>query len=185
MGIMPDPITPGLDCVECFPAGATPTLVKCFFSGIERGERWVDTLPPPPKGYYDLIQNIPGPCDWSIGPSVWTSMIWAPVIVPGPYSRLQVRTVIAPYVFSGNVPGTCKTYFVNGITNYYNNWYYGGQGFVATPALMQSLIEMVTPITGPNPRMELYPMENELIVLKFCNVQDGTNIKIKLDTALL
>lgn len=185
MGIMPTPITPGNDCLACFLPNETPTLVKCFFGGIEKGRKWVDTLPPPPNGYFDLIQFETNPCAWRAIGIPMISMNWDPNVQLAPHSALNVDTAIPPFLFTGHQNDPCKRYFTNEITNWFNNWYINGWGMIATPHEMQSWIEMVTPIVGPDPRMELFPMEDDLIVLKFCNIQDGTNVKIKVNSALL
>lgn len=185
MGIIPTPITPGNNCLACFLPNETPTLVKCFLGGIEKGRKWVDTLPTPPNGYHDLIQTAPDSCVWSsVGiPSIQIG--WNPSVLLAPHSSLLVDTAIPPYLFAGYQDDPCKRYFTNVLTNWFNNWYINGWGMIATPQEMQSWIEMVTPITGPDPRMELFPMADGEIVLKFCNIQDGTNIKIKVNSALL
>lgn len=181
MGIIPTPITPGDDCVLCFTPGFTPTLFKCFFSGIKTGDLWHPGLPPSPNGYFDLIQ-VPGiPCRWySDHPDYSVRLIYDPA-----WSSLFVETIGGAVAFSSTPVAICTTYYANAINTPVNQHYYDGWGLITTPQQLQAWIELATPITGPDPRMECFPMEDGQIVVKFCNIQDGTNIKIKLDTALL
>lgn len=181
MGIMPDPGTFNNECPLCFPAGQTPTSIKLFASGITYNEDNFPGLPPAPNGYVDLEQS-PGPCQWSGA----NFLVWrATLTYTGVDSRVSIEVDDGIFAFNHSPGDLCVKYFENQQQNPAIFAYTGGWVMITTPAAMETMIALVTPLTGPDPRMELFPMEDGLIVLKFCSIQDGTNIKIKLDTALL
>lgn len=185
MGIIPLPDDYGDDCTGLYPPGHTPLLIKCFFSGIETGRLWHPGLPAAPNGYWDLIQHDPGPCAWGIHePDPW-AIGYNPVSTPGVYSTLRASPDIYVDAFTGSVAGFGKRYFANGFTSWYWDHYYGGWGFCCTPAELAAWIELVTPTVGPNPRLECMPTDNDQIVIKFCNKEDATNVKILVDTTII
>lgn len=182
MGIIPTPIDPGNDCDRCFLAGETPTLLKLFITGVYRAELWHDGLPRTPNGYYDLVQDPLDNCRWisTIATNWNIALTW--------YEGVSKcgGFILFPHIrFFGQVNENCTKHFTNALNVWAGNFYYGGWFFISTPAQMQSLIEMVTPLTGPDPRMELYPMDDDRIVLKFCDKKSATNVKIKFDTTAL
>lgn len=181
MGIIPVPISPGWPCLRCFAAGETPNLLKVFFAGIRTGDMWFPGLPPAPNGYHDFIQDFHNHCLWGADdPDEIGSLHWAAT-----GSSVILTLLASDVAFGGESLTLCKRYFTNKLVVPAGHTYYGGYCYVSTPADMQAMIETVTPIVGPDPRMELFPMADGEIVVKFCNTRDGTNIKIKIDTSLL
>lgn len=181
MGIIPVPDSYGNDCTICFPAGKTPDLLKVFYSGIEFGDDWVPADGMPPNGYYDHIQIPASPCSFSNPaphPTGW--------VIFGPAGTdCTSESSGGAGAFWGVSFDRCTRYFFNRYRRPLDNEFWGGYAFICTPLELETWLNLVTPTTGPDPRLECYPMANGEIVLKFCNIQDGTNIKIKLDTALL
>lgn len=181
MGIMPVEDTYNNHCPACFPANESPEIMKLFLGGIEKSPHFPIVPYSPPNGYCDLFQSGTA-CEW-IG---WNDKIvlayWHQVAGK---SALGVQVGGSWFAFAKSDQPACERYFENGFTDPFNFAYTGGWALVTTPMVMQTMIELATPIVGPDPRMELFPMEDGLIVVKFCNIVDGTNVKIKLDTALL
>lgn len=180
MGIIPTPIVPGDNCLLCWAVGETPTLLKLFLSGIETGAAWNPGDLEAPNGYWDLTQSVLNPCNFTQA---------NPVAVTGvAYSIGQsvcaFQRPASINSFWSNPAVECVQHFTNELVDPAGK-FFSGWGMVTTPAQMQTLIELATPIVGPDPRMELFAMDNGEIVVKFCNIEDGTNIKIKIDTALL
>ncbi len=180
MGIIPVPPDFGNNCMTCFGAGSTPSVMKLFFTGITK-EAWPD-LPNPYQGYFDAIQTDGNPCHWAGGNAA--ALHWHLFFDPG-LTVIGLAWGVHTSYFFRVLPNPCKRYFINANVKTGLIPYYGGWAFAATAAEMAAWIEAVTPIVGPDPRMGLYAMANEQIVLKFCNKQDGTNIKIKVDTTAL
>lgn len=181
MGIMPAPIDPGVNCLRCFAPNETPKTLKIFFGDIKTGDLFLPGLPPPPNGYWDISQVALIPCHYEFfdADKIYEYEMQATKTVLG-----FTWTASAPAF--GALPLTlCTRYFTNWINNPVGNVYWGGFGFVCTPEEMQEWIELVTPITGPDPRMELFPAVDDKIVLKFCDKQSATNIKILVDSTLL
>lgn len=181
MGIEPKPITPGNNCLLCFPAGETPDYVKVFFGDIKRGDLWLPSWGMPPNGYWDYNQSLTVPCTFATNiPGVQGSLHWT---ATGALLLFSVNPGIG--VFSGNDPANCQRYFTNTYTNPATSIFYGGFGFVCTPQEMAEWIALATPVTGPDPRMELFPGDNGIIDIRFANKQDGTNFYLQLDSSLL
>ncbi len=184
MGIIPVPEIPGNDCI-CWPADHTPNLVKAFFGGIEIGGLWHAGLPSPPNGYHDLAQSPMVHCEFHIGAPATYRVTYRSAFGFPALANLTCQVAVGEWAFRTAVVPSCTRFFTNSNLNPFNNHYINGWGFICTPAEMAEWIELVTPITGPDPRMELFPMEDGEIVLRFASIQDGTNIEIKVDTALL
>lgn len=181
MGIIPKPIVVGAPCLRCFGALTTPQLIKVFFSGIMTGDDWTPDHMLPPNGYHDYIQHPVNTCQWRL-------------IQPGPLgtlsfaagnSGISIYEDIAHRIFWDLIMVNCHRYFSNRQNNPAGEHWYGGNAFVCTEEELEGWLNLVTPTTGPDPRLELYPMDNGEIVLKFCDIQSATNVKIKLDSALL
>ncbi|GAH51772.1 unnamed protein product, partial [marine sediment metagenome] len=166
---MPDPGTFNDHCPLCYPAHESPELLKLFVGGIEKSPHFPGVIESPPNGYADLLQTGM-PCVWTgRGDLIWHAS-YATAI---PFTQLLVKYAIAADAFVSSPAGSCHRYFTNGQDDPVKWAFNFGWAFLATPAEMQSWIEMVTPVVGPDPRMELFPMEGDDIVLKFCNTQDG------------
>lgn len=177
MGIIPTPTTPGNNCVVCWPPGETPIYLKVFFSGIKKGDNWHGGLPQPPNGYYDYTQIVADPCIYAIPVDVFFGQLRFRAVD----TSLGLLVVPGFPCFAHISPLICPRYLTTDLVFPAGNWYYGGQAFISTPAEMQALIEMAMPVVGPDPRMELFPMEDDKIVIRFANKHENTNMKIKFN----
>lgn len=179
MGIIPKPIEYGDDCFSCWDAGKTPLHLKCFFSSIKCGELWLPVLPPPPNGYWDLVQEPLAPCTWSEDFSGPPEIIYR----VGALNN-SIRFTFQPGVvaFVCRLAPGCAKHFTNEFAIWGNNIYYGGYCYLETSNDIQQEIESVTPMIDPDPRMECFPMADEHIVVRYAGKRDGTKIYIKIDT---
>lgn len=182
MGIIPVPDTPGPDCLLCYPAGEAPDMLKLFLGGIQTGDLWSPPDPAPPNGYWDLQQRVASPCFYDLVPIGTFAMGYSPFrLTP----MLVVQAVGVSGVFSSTSPFNCQKSFINAQVNPVVNWYYGGWAYVATASQIAGWIELVTPLTGPDPRMELFLGEDDRIFVRFADKKSSTNIMIELDTTVI
>ncbi len=177
MGIIPTPTQFGVNCAICWPPGETPGYLKVFFSGIMKGDNWHGGLPQPPNGYWDYIQLGVDPCIFAIPVATFFGQLW----FTGADTTLGLAVVPGFPCFTYFGPLVCPRYLETNLVFPAGNWYYGGQAFICTPEEMAGWIELVMPVTGPNPRMELFPMVDRQIVIRFASTINGTNMKIKLN----
>lgn len=182
MGIMPDPVPNGSNCNVCFPAGSTPQYLKVCFAGIQRGEFWNPTMGPAPNGYHDVKQSAYNPCFWITagGPINYVSYAASPY----PSKLYHQLTMGIKYFVSTNMP-ICSNHFTNSLNTWAGNDFYGGTGYVITPMSMAAIIEKITPLADPDPRMELFPMAYPYIVVRYAGKRDATLCCLKVDTSKL
>ncbi|MBA7678647.1 hypothetical protein ES703_86925 [subsurface metagenome] len=177
MGIMPDPGTYNNHCPACFPANESPELLKLFVSGVEKSPHFPGVLDMPPNGYFDLTQTVI-PCEWQgdaggVGIAYWQNRVAE--------TCAAAQTPTGIFGFAKCTVGNCHRWFENGFDNP-NVWAFNfGYAFIATPAEVQAMIETVLPMTGPDPRMEVFPMEDNQIVVRYASTRDGTNISLRFD----
>lgn len=177
MGIKPDPGTFNNFCPLCFPLDETPESLLLFVSGIEKSPHFPAITEPAANGYADLLQLGPF-CDWSgSGGLIWRgSLIW---LVNESRVRIEARRDL--FCFTQSVVDVCEVWFENTFQNPNVFAYNYGYAFICTPAQMAKWLELALPVTGPNPRMELFPMADRQIVIRFASIQDGTNLKLRFD----
>ncbi|GAH19075.1 unnamed protein product [marine sediment metagenome] len=152
-----------------------------MFGGIERGDAWEPAFGMPPNGYFDLTNDEVFPCLWSHGAPPWPLIRF---ILQDGNSTLGCKPDSLRVAFSGSINENCRYQFKNGLEGAAGNAFYGGYGHIITPADMGAIIESVTPMIDPDPRMELFPVDDEVSVLRYAGKRDATNIKIKFDTDL-
>jgi len=190
MGIIPRPFEEGYSCPICFDYQKTPKYLKCFISGVQIGNLWEPGMPPPPNGYHDLITQSPLYCQWVIDK-------------PGPYgvvlklfdtySRLIAWGAPPDLMFEHTRDERCVFSFTNKWLSPDGRYYYGGYAYVTVPGdikgedssplhPLSSVINSVTPLIDPDPRMECFPIEEGEIVVRYAGKRDATNIAIKFDT---
>lgn len=179
MGIIPDP--PGYcnHCAGCFPPNETPAVVKLFVSGIRTGGRWTPDFILPPNGYFDLDVEVALPCRWSgnfPGP-IHIDLRSTPLS-----QALQITSGPATCFGDSHNDDPCGRHFTDFFVDPALTIWYGGNAHFFTPPEMASIIESVTPMVDPNPRMECWAMDNKHVVLRYAGKRDGTNINIKVDT---
>jgi len=178
MGIIPVPNEWGNNCSACFPVGETPKRLKCFFSGIERGDNWLPAAGKPPNGYHDLLQSDGNPCTWNDDPPTWPSITYT---VSAVASFLSCRTTMFATAFISNPGSGCKRGFSNNFKTPVGNIFYGGYAAVITPFNMAAMIAKVTPLADPDPRMEFFPISSSQGVLRYAGKRDATNINFLID----
>lgn len=181
MGIIPDPVPAGLNCAICFDPGETPSVVKVFFSGIQRGNNWVPAMGPAPNGYFDLIQNPASPCFYFRAGGGWPTIGFRMFAgqsqlfyKPGPFWNCFTKTENFACIFE----------FENFFQGAAGNDFYGGNGHVAVPMQLAAVVELLTPINDSNPRLENFPVSDSQTVIRYAGQDDATNISIKFDTPL-
>lgn len=191
MGIIPGPVEYGDDCLTCWDPGLTPRLFKLFLSGIGRGELWLPGMGMPPNGYHDLVQSSTVPCQWlnlKPGPP---SILWQPTKL---LLNLSVPMPLASNAFTAREYPQCSRQYDNDSEFWQNSNFYGGFAFITVggPAggddddflhSLSSIIESVTPMIDPDPRMECFPMSVTEIAVRYAGKRDATNIVIKFDTS--
>ncbi len=177
MGIKPAIGTFNDTCQLCYPADETPQLLKLFVSGIVKSPNFPAIPEPAPNGYADLLQTLLA-CEW-FGDGLTVPEAYCNFWVHS--SRVHVKINPFLWAFASTVVDVCESWFENAFVNPATNAYTGGYAFLCTPAQIQSWIELAMPVTGPDPRFELFPMENRQIVIRFASTQDGTNLKLRLD----
>jgi len=190
MGIQPDIFEEGYSCPICFGYRQTPKYMKCCISGVKCGELWQPGMPPPPNGYHDLITQSPLYCQWVIA-------------TPGPYSiqlklfntysRLVAWGAPPDFMFEKTRNEKCVFSFSNQWEVWDNRYYYGGYAYVTVPGSakgtkdgppvpLSTIINKVTQMIDPDPRMECFPMADGQIAVRYAGKRDATNIMIKFDT---
>lgn len=180
MGIMPDETEFGDDCLACWPAGKTPRYVKLFLAGIQRGDDWVPANGQPPNGYWDLEQSDVDPCNFFNMHEGFPAIAWRPsafleqlnVVAEGPASAFWARLQ----------PG-CRRWYFPLAQGPEHTHFWGGTAFFSTPQILSDVIESVTPLFDPDPRMECFPMEDEKVAVRYAGKRDATNVMIKLDVS--
>lgn len=182
MGIMPSPTEYGNDCALCYAPDKTPKFLKLFFGGMKYGELWNPLLGPAPNGYHDLKQTEVAPCRWTSLPVNDWKITYATL---PEQSGVEAFLHLTPFGFLSYIEESCKRYFVNILDGPANSFYWGGWAFICTPDEMEAWLNLVTPTTGPDPRMDIFPGDNGIIDLRFANKQDGTHVYIQLDTNAL
>lgn len=193
MGLMPEPTPIGADCLLCFDAGKTPSSVKCFFGGIERGQNWqvLDGLPP--NGYWILFNSPEFPCIWTNTQPAWPIVTF---ILQDGVSTLGCKPRRFRTAFSGRIFKNCQYHFTNLLQGWPGNAFYGGDGSIAVagtssggggtpPINLAKIITDITPMIDPNPRMECFPMDSIHTNIRYAGKRDATNIMIKVDTTFL
>lgn len=166
--------------MACWAPGETPKYIKVFISGVKRGFLWEEYMGMPPNGYHDMVQNPSYPCQWTEPPGDFQMARYkaAPdncYFMTGPF--LPETAFV-----SGDYP-LCTKHFTNMFTDFDTTRFYGGTAYLTTPAWMQAMIESITPMIDPDPRMELFPMANEQIIIRYAGKRDATNISIKFDVS--
>lgn len=178
MGIDPAPTMYNNACPLCFPANSTPDQMKCFVSGVMKSPHFPGEIRPAPNGYCDILQVGPG-CNWSGGSEViWRSQLSYTAVD----SQISVEVALGVDAFVASPALLCQTHFTNEHLDPNIFAFYGGWAVVTTPMKMEEYINKITELVGPEPKMELFAMANKYHVVKFCNTQDGTNIKIRMKT---
>ena len=181
MGIIPVDSTFNDHCPRCWPYNSTPELLKCFIGGIVYDPVRFPGLNAAPNEYVDLHQTIIG-CEWvGYGTKAWRVVLQ----LFATESTLTVESDDDVFAFASSPQEICIFHPTNAFQNPLIFAYTGGWAFISTPAKIQAMIQKVTPITGPDPRMELFPKADGHVVLRLANIQSGTNIEINIDTALL
>jgi len=187
---MPDQPEYGDDCADCFPIGKTPLYVKVAIGGICRGEWWEPSQGPPPNGYFDLVQSPAVACHWFTLKPEDPVIVWKPRDL---ITNFLANTVEGHNCFwSGGNP-ICTRHFTNSPGGWEGSYFYGGHAFVTIPgnltggpadfpASLSKVINKVTPMIDPDPRMECFPMADKHIAVRYCGKRDATNIMIKFDT---
>jgi len=179
MGIIPDPVPEDNSCGDCFASGKTPSTLKVFFGGIQKGQGWNASMGPPPNGYHDIVVSPFGNCQWLTEFGTFPLVTYNAAPFP---SRLLFRLSLGiKYFESGGYPA-CSDHFDNALDTFHGNDFYGGFAYIGTAMKVASEIELVTPLFDPDPRMELFPMADSQIVIRYAGKRDATNISIKLDT---
>lgn len=174
---MPDPGTFGNFCQRCFPLNETPDLLKLSISGVEKSPNFPLITESPTNGYADLTQSAPV-CEWTgSGLTIWRASINWRV----DSSQLLVEARRDLFTFTQNVEDICERYFVNAFQDPLTFAYNFGYAYLSTPAEMQAMIELALPITGPDPRMELFPKSDRQVVVRYASTLNGTNLKLCID----
>lgn len=179
MGIIPIGPQYGDDFLTCWAAGETPLTFKLFLTGVNWGDGYFPGLPPPPNGYHDIHQD-------PLNPGIWKSPVGVePIILytlTGATSDILIRYSAPWSVFVGGDVITCMKSFVNLQNVPHAQLYYGGTVTLLTTKNLSDIIESVTPMIDPDPRMECFSMEDGLIVVRYAGKRDATNVSIKFDT---
>ncbi len=180
MGIIPKP-SPVYDdhCNACFPAGRTPSALKVFFTGIEAAQQEPAGTIYPNHGYYDVFAVGGSLCLWQSPPG---SSPFCKVRLAMPHALVELFHPGVYGVFQSWDLPPCTRWFENQKIWAGNHWW-KGRAFVATSLAVGAIIESVTPMIDPDPRMECFPMDNEEIVVRYAGKRDATNISIKLDVS--
>ncbi len=177
MGIQPIDDIYNNFCPRCFAANKSPQLLKLCVSGVEKSPNFPLLLEPAPNGYADITQGGPA-CEWT---GQGLKMFSASINWLVAESRVRVETRLGVFGFTQTVVDVCERWFENAFQNPAVFAYNFGFAYVATPFEMATWIETALPVTGPDPRMELMPMEGRQIVIRFASTQNGTNIKLRFD----
>lgn len=182
----------GCECPLCFAYKNTPKYMKCCISGVQCGSLFESGMPSPPNGYFDLSTISPLYCQWTI-------------VNPGPYaivfklfdtySRLSVWGAPPGKMFEAQRDEKCVFTFDNMYTSPGGRYYYGGHAAIAIsgelsggggnpPLNLSNVINKVTPMIDPDPRMECFPMSSPLVAIRYAGKRDATNVVIKFDPTL-
>lgn len=178
---MPAHLHYGDDCLDCYHPGKTPLTFKVFFSGIKRGHLWHSGLPVSPNGYWDLRQVPEHPCRWVLDMISPFDIIYR---IGAPTNSIAFSFNVTVGIFRSGFRTGCRTGFTNDYEFPIGNHYYGGSCHVETPAAVADIIKSITPMIDPDPRMELFPIDDEVFVVRYAGKRDATNINIKFDTDL-
>jgi len=139
--------------------------IIAVFEGIQKGDLWVDTDPPPPNREFTLAQGF-FPCNWNYHDATWDCFWWAQSHVPWGVSLAYPLQVLP--VFQGQ-NGNC-------IWNHHNITlgpggvkYYGGYcqvgfvGFDNSPNLTEIAESVGIPIEDPL-KANFWPVQDEMTV---------------------
>jgi len=181
MGIVPAPPQFGDNCLQCYPLGRTPKLLKVFIGGMQIGELWYPELGMPRNEYVDLLQDPDWPCWWHTPLGVYPVFHYRTGALS---SSFRIEIYIATYMFNSVWSPPCSRGFRNEIDQYQGTYFYGGWAAIRFSQEMADLIGKVTPLVDPDPRMDLFPVDDEKVVVRYAGTKDATNIKIKFDTDL-
>jgi len=190
MGIQPKPDPdPDDSCPYCFALGKTPSSLKVIFSGLRAGLYAggddVNFL----NRYYD-VPRLPGEqCKWKTADGV-EPHIWVALAVP--YAMVSMGWTGRGGIFQSWDLPVCTRWFENQRL-WEVSYACGGQCYVTNAGIvggtggnpaksLAGMIESVTPMIDPDPRMECFPMPDSEIAVRYAGKRDATNIMIKFDT---
>ena len=175
MGIMPDETEYGDDCAECYLSGKTPLRFKLFLSGIQKSSFWAAWAGPPPNGYYDILQHDVDHCRWYKDP--WVAPSGWYMHHPG-HSHVHWDSIGGAAAFVSESSGPCAYQFDNQIPAGPGALFEGGfctiavagtvSGGESSPFVnLAAVINSVTPMFDPDPRMECFPLDEDHTIIRY------------------
>lgn len=181
MGINPrKPIGYDDHCAFCFPAGQTPTEVKVFVGGLAKAQFGDLSKLGEYNGYHDVTTNPGVTCSYRNAPGGDLEIRFT---YGNPIALLSIGLVAGGSVFfSGGMP-QCSRWYENH-NNFIGNAFWRGWAYVC-PAI--ELEEMAGKVMNPalfESNYDLFPLDNEEIVLRVARIADATNVKFKIDTSV-
>lgn len=185
---IPEQVDYGNDCTRCtppagilWPAGETPIYVYVTFHGINRC--WPASKDPPNGKTFKLTQVDGYPCQWQHVGSSWRVTFEADLI--GPHkSRILLLEVPTGISHFASVSDPCP----EELHIFHNDQkacilMYGGAGGLATIHWMGLALHLVVWMSLPSGSrimLETFPIDDDLVVYKFCLPRHSMNIKIKV-----
>ena len=173
----------GTDCPSCtpglFPAGKTPQHVYLYFEGITDCG-W--SIHHPPNGQTFELEQVDGsPCLWAHDGDVWIVDFHAKR-VGFDYSWITLVSEDGYFMFdgTGDICPPDLTTFDNDMESCI--LFYGGAGghaILSYTDIVSWLVAQFGLEAGVNLMQQLFLHPDGDIVLKFCNIPQVTNIKIK------
>jgi len=149
-----------------------------FFSGIRAAQLGPRGTACPYNGYYDVPVREDLTCYWDTGEG---SDPRVRVRLAVPSAQVRMGTEAEGGVFQSWDLPSCTRWFENQLI-WENRYWFKGQAWVGGAMELAAIIESVTPLIDPDPRMECFPIEEEEIVVRYAGKRDATNIAIKFDT---
>jgi len=175
----------GDDCITCFAHGETPKYVYVRFADVEKcPDAWCAGSPSPPNGHVFCLEQVPAfPCFFYYHSAAWELWYRARHTVWYPCGLWMMHLDPPRYYFQSTTPIgiDCEVFFVNQETCIVDHCGVNGHAIVTNKLESIELLSALNIETAEDLFMELFPLDDGSRVYKYCRLQDGTNIKIKLE----
>lgn len=172
--------TPPNVCNPCFDTGLSPEQILVTFSGIERGDDWISSDPPPPNGSF--ILDVISACSWQATFAPWTMLYLA-----SSPSDLEISHPTIGIIFLRPFGPSCRTYFSNSRTSPIGRKFFSGWG-ITKPAQVgvPNGVPVIMDLTGIPAEAGTFvsprPLSGQETVYVFARNRDSSNIHVKVST---
>lgn len=173
----------GDDCAACFPAGETPLQLYARFSGMSKCPGMGGAPDPPNLKIFVLTQHALAPCVWSGTDGVF-DVFWRANWGGGAgHSHLNLRVELWGDYFD-TIPGdidSCTMAFSNQSVCNGGVAATGGAGAVYTTLEAAAAGQAMNIQASDRLNVEVFPVDGDHTVFKYCHKPSSTNIKIKYE----